>query len=677
MASQINFSATPDYLVAISPVTTAMAPSITDPYSIFTLPRISDIEVLKKVIVPAIKSADTSIIDLGVSKSIISSYLLKPTPKLVWSYSLSPSTIIDCMDVLGDETSKQYIIGLTERRKYKLLLINRDAENKITTDEVKISTRITGVKFEDQYVYVLTESGIIEVYQIEDSKLIKQFQYGEKCDQVIYHKFVDEHQYKFNNKLLVLVKKVGKNSHIEVLSVSPSKIFSVINHEYHEDLSGNKFVYNQGVLYQLNIKTRQITAFKIEDFKIINTISIKSLLAEETELDDVSIHCPSVDRLLIGVKQTMYLVNFKYSSLLDKFENSGDLFINQVVRVGGSTSKNSDTFAIFLNFNNQEKNIDLNIINLNVGVNKLSECLGKSINKQEEEFKGTPSIMNEAIEKENDSNRKKLVDSFKKLKAFRDDLNIKKFNALILSTMKPKGQNEFVFDVNKDSIIDLNFLSQVLSLIFVNDGELKFYNDEFIPEESLIYLLTHPGFSYKYTKGLLQLFNQTHQARLLRQAILTCSNIPIDELVNQFIEFSKVEKMEKYEFEILNDLINRLVNEYSMTEITQTFKKFEIDNLNQILVNLIKFDTLLSLQLLLVVIDIGGLFNWSTNLLVPLQELVESKINALIANSYNLTLTNQALNNDQLDSILTLSEKSGGIELSQKTPQYSIDKLGI
>lgn len=582
------------------------------------------------------------------------------------------------MDVLDVESSKQYIIGLTERRKFKLLLINRDGDNKTTTDEIKFSTRIAGLKLDKQFLYVLTEAGIIEVYKIEENKLIKQFQYGEECDQIVYYKFIDEHEYKSSSNLLLVIKKVAGVFHIEVVSVSPTKIFSVINHESKEDLTGSIFVFHQGVLYQLNLQTQEIKALKIEDLTAIKTISVKSLIPEETELDEVSIHCPSGDRLVLGVKNTIYLINFKYSSLLVKFENTGDVFINQVVSVGGTSSKNSDTFAIFLNFNNQEKTIDLNIINLNVGVNKLSECLGKSITKHAEDFKGTPSIMNEAIEKENDSNRKKLVDSFKKLKTFRDQSNVKKFNALILSTMKPKGQSDLVFDVNKDSIIDLNFLNEVLSLIFVSDGEeLKFFNKEFIPEESLIYLLTHPGFSYKYTKGLLHLFNETQQSRLLRQAILTCSNISIDELVNQFIEFAKVEKIEVYEFEILNDLITRLMNEHSITEITQTFKKFEIDNLNQILINLIKFDTLQSLLLLQVIIDIGGLFNWSTNLIVPLQSLVESKINALIANSYNLTLTNQALNNDQLDTILTITEKSGGIELSQKIPQYSVDKLGI
>lgn len=655
-----------------------MAPSITDPYSIFTLPRISDIEILKKVIVPTLKSSDSPVVDLGVSKSIISSYLLKPTPKLIWSYSLSPSTIIDCMDVLDLESSKQYIIGLTERRKFKLLLINRDGDNKTTTDEIKFSSRIAGLKFDKEFLYVLTEAGIIEVYKIEENKLIKQFQYGEECDQIVYYKFIDEHEYKSSSNLLLVIKKVAGVFHIEVVSVSSTKIFSVINHESKEDLTGSIFVFHQGVLYQLNQQTQEIKALKIEDLTTIKTISVKSLIPEETELDEVSIHCPSGDRLVLGVKNTIYLINFKYSSLLVKFENTGDVFINKVVSVGGTSSKNSDTFAIFLNFNSQEKTIDLNIINLNVGVNKLSECLGKSITKHVEDFKGTPSIMNEAIEKENESNRKKLVECFKKLKTFRDQSNVKKFNALILSTMKPKGQSDLVFDVNKDSIIDLNFLNEVLSLIFVSDGdELKFFNKEFIPEESLIYLLTHPGFSYKYTKGLLHLFNETQQSRLLRQAILTCSNISIDELVKQFIEFAKVEKIEVYEFEILNDLITRLVNEHSITEITQTFKKFEIDNLNQILINLIKFDTLQSLLLLQVIIDIGGLFNWSTNLIVPLESLVESKINALIANSYNLTLTNQALNNDQLDTILTITEKSGGIELSQKIPQYSVDKLGI
>ena len=68
-------------------------PELYDQYMITTLPRTPDLELSDKVVVSTIKSIDTSIIDIGVSKSTISSHITKPTPKLLWSYSLNPTTI--------------------------------------------------------------------------------------------------------------------------------------------------------------------------------------------------------------------------------------------------------------------------------------------------------------------------------------------------------------------------------------------------------------------------------------------------------------------------------------------------------------------------------------------------------------------------------------------------------
>ena len=110
------------------------------------------------------------------------------------------------------------------------------------------------------------------------------------------------------------------------------------------------------------------------------------------------------------------------------------------------------------------------------------------------------------------------------------------------------------------------------------------------------------------------------------------------------------------------------------------------------------------------VIDVGGLFNWSLPTVNKLSEVIDAKVEALTQNSYNLTLTSQAviglqnagkkgakkstpkvvdniheINNQrlQLDAILTINNNTTnkklmvdeGIELAKKIPTYSREKL--
>lgn len=88
-----------------------MLPKLNDPFSLVELPRIADVPVEKRVVLPhsqkGLTFQETDVIHLGMSKLIISSYVLKPTPKLVWSFPLSSSTIVDCMDVKDDSSFKR------------------------------------------------------------------------------------------------------------------------------------------------------------------------------------------------------------------------------------------------------------------------------------------------------------------------------------------------------------------------------------------------------------------------------------------------------------------------------------------------------------------------------------------------------------------------------------------
>lgn len=679
-------------------------PSLSDAYSVATLPRITDVPLESKVTLPTITSTDTSIIDVGVSKSIISSYLLKPTPKLIWSYPLSPSTIVDCMDVCvkADGEDKIYAIGLTERKNNKLLVIDKVGNgNKIeqinSKTEIKVGGKITNLKIINGYIYVIYEKGSIELYKINQEEVEKiEFENEfNHFDKVEYSKFINE------KELLVITKK-NTTYHYKIFQLEMKQTKEIINQSIKETNSKLIFGIYSNTLYKLSNET--ISSVSTTNFKkVLKSMNISNIITKDCK---ISMHTPSLERILLSIDKSIYLVNFKFESLLAQQTNQGESLINQVIHTKGDSINTRNTFAIFSENNERLNNTDLKILQVNVGVNKLNECLGKKIDKAEEvELQGIPNLLSQDLEKEDKEQIKQMNKVYQSLEKLSKKADLAKFDNSLLEFFK-NGHAGNVYDEETDLVIDENFINQVVKLIFkLDNNQLCFQNNQFIPEASLRYLLSHPCYPYEYTIGILKLFKDFKQESLLANLIKESTSIKLEELLKQLVYESIDEN-----FAVLQIILTRIIEEYSIIEITSIlkkilgqFNKIEIDLIN----SLIKLNSFESLQLIQVIIDIGGLFNWNTNIIESLTEFINDKIESLIENSFNLTLTNQAIlqttsqtkkskkknldniiSNDlhqqqQLDSILTITNNSSkkihlgedGIEISKKVPKYSIEKL--
>lgn len=709
-----------------------MAPTLVDLYSFVTLPRILDLKFTKKAVVPTVKSINTTHIDIGISKSIISSYVLKPTPKLEWSFPLSPSTIIEDMDVRDvDSKLKIYAVAITERKVYKILLIKKSGES-YQTSELKVKNKIAGIKIMDsmdQFI-VLYENGLIEMIQSHDEDLTSIENLPSSTGNIIFHSFISKNEFKNNKDLLLYVIKQGSNLVYKLICFDSSSILEVnsISKEENDEVL---FAYNSGYLYKLDLKSKLISSLSINNFKHIKDISIAQLLKGKISIEDVSISCPSIDRLLLSIHDTLYLVNFKFECLLSKSKNSDRIYVKQVVKVKGDSSSSSKSIAIYLSSNKKNNEINLDIINIDVGLNKLSECLGKSLNPTDEEnFKGLPNLMKDGFEEESIVLSEEVTEIFNALVECSQKKDIGKWERILIPYLKNESWDSVkksllkkkvskdkiyqfqVFDVENDRILDLKFFKKILSLIFENDESgVKIINEEFLPEHTLIYLLTNPSFPHEFTNGLLDTFHKLGEIDLLRQCITTCPNLSLKDLISQLI-------IENDSTEIFEELLSRLIREFSIIEITKSFKKLvekklDID-LDSLLNKLIKVDNKNSWLLIQCIIDIGGLFHWSLDTLGKLNDLIESKYSTLIENNYNLTLTNQVLltnepikkksskskkkkeglsediisANDQqkiqLDSILMINNNSSkkllfdnnsSIAISKKIPNYSVERL--
>lgn len=711
----------------------SLNPALADPYPLFSLPRVPDLGLAAKLVVPSIRSTDDSYIDVGISKSLICSYILKPTPKLVWLHPLSPSTVVDSMDVIENSNTKTYAIGLSDRRKHKLLIITRllAGEDEPLLLEVGVLHKVAAVKFAEdgKHIYVVLSTGLLHLYKLQDnaleqkelSSLSGSLLASPEKDALLFHAFITDEDAKKSKKRLFLLT-VERNAAIsttayKVVSLELENTFEV-KRDDEQTQENLLFEYQGGLLYRFNTDKKEISTIPVFSTGLVpaKLVSVKALFDNDEATDLYSFKVPSLDRLVVARNNRIYLFNFKFEALLDTYETSDHVYLNQTVCVRGTTPTNSSTFVVYTAWNQKLNETNLSLLNVNVGQNKLNECLGKSLAKGPHSafIKGIPDVLEEDFGAQEKTDAGLLSDVYAQLKVFSEEANTTEWNRLLVSTLRKKGElkRDKPFNVDTDRSVDVSFINAVLALIFsVQHERVAFINDKFIPDRSLIYLLTHPLYPYQYTRGLLTLLNTYGKARLLRQAIISCLTISMKELLSQLISLSDVEEVSDYSLEILSDIVFRLVHEYSVPEITSHLRKMVTDEteasaakLESILKVLLQIDNNHSWALVQSVIDIGGLFTWSVETIDMLNARIDSKVDALMANNYNLTLTNQALLNNplstiikrhdivdareeqqmQLSLILKLNSssrnkgkkaESGGIQISKKIPSYSIEKL--
>ncbi|CAN3365162.1 U3 small nucleolar RNA-associated protein 8 [Diutina catenulata] len=715
----------------------SVGPGLSESYPLATLPRVSDVELEDRVVVAPMASPDSNTIDFGISKSIISSYLIKPTPKLLWSYALSPSTVVDAMETTTTQDAKVYAVGVTDKKKHRLLIISRPDSDPTAheTVEVPLTARIHQIKFYKEGLYVIFSTGTISVFRRSESgSWDKDESQGIKNRrQVRWSDFIT-----FNGQdLVVLVFQTVKQVTYQLVAVEPSRIYEV---ETKTRSTSDKFewCYSSGYLYQLNVTGQEIERLDIARFETEKKISVAPLM-EAAGGDDNSentntvakIYAACADRLVLSYQASLFIINFKYGAVLAQqvckssrsYPHPDQVVLRAVIPIKG-LPRNCRTLAVYVNLKPKDNNVDINLVTADVGTSRLSECLGKAISvykrPAERAFVGVSSVLDPDFVADAAAGGAELNEVFEALEKCAAARDVYKWERILIPYMKkepwpsiaasikktkaPKHAKEYTFqemDEDTDRIVDVAFITRVVALILRHneDGQVESVDPDFFPEYTLMYLLTSPLFPVAYTTGLLQLFFVSGNITLLRQAVNTCPNLTVRELLIQLNN--------EVPDEVFGDLIQRLCTDFSMAEITNTFKELAVDyaaqiNLDKLLVRLFSVPkNRYALYLLEVLIDVGGLFNWSDETVDTLNEFVERKVVALMANSFNLTLTNQVLaaaeppkpkrgrkakkpvptgQLSQMDALLSMNhsaQKMSPIELSKKVPVYSVEKLAI
>lgn len=741
------------------------SPTLGDTYTLMELPRTPDLELSQRVVVAEAQKekeyAVTETIDLGISKLIIASYVLKPTPKLVWSYPLSPSTLVDCMDVQALENDSQmYVIGVTERKKSRLVLLKRSGNESTVSCELVLPFAAVAVKFSlRNSIYVLLQNGEFVLVEYTPELAAKS---GEewratlaaapgnvpslalKTTRVVFHTFIPQGLFNHKNDMLFYAVRAGTLRSLVYRLVALNHLQSFEIYQVSLDAapvpSQNTCTYSQGMIYVYDAKTQQIACSSLmKPHEILKRVLVAALLKSAKTSDLVSLVAVASDRLLLSHKLLVFLINFKYESLLSEHTNNSgnNVYLGFALPVPGTSADSASSFALYLNLEDNTKLCKLKLIQVDVGLNLLSESLGKALTTLgPKKWSGVPHLSQADLVQANKDNVAELDGVYKKLVNALGKKNTADFDAALISFLKPLPKKSKAssatsaprFSASTDRIVDHSFIELVIALIFSigEDKSVQVGAEDFLPKTALAYLLTHPLFPTKYTNGLLVLLSALDQPQLLKLAIQNCSALTLDELMTEFTNLTDLsdeldpqnDAEVAFVSEFLRVTIDRILKDYSLAQITSKLldvlsNEYETDNkkLERMLNVLINVNTNSSWELVQAVIDVGGLFNWTVPTLLALSDVIDSKVEALALNSYNLTLTNQALialdhknqkktskkaepkvvdniheianQRAQLDALLTISNNTAnkrllvdeGIELAKQIPTYSREKL--
>ncbi|GME82480.1 unnamed protein product [Ambrosiozyma monospora] len=396
------------------------------------------------------------------------------------------------------------------------------------------------------------------------------------------------------------------------------------------------------------------------------------------------------NRILISKGSTVALIDLKFKALLGSLDFYAKSKLPGSVKpprvatllkcpvVAGNSMRSRKTFALVL-LSNAKDNINaIEHVSIDTGLGRLRDAIGKGLQsgaKTTPQFVGMPSLITTAEYQDSTTETAELlkrskvasdetVKFFEEAKQLKAKKKVQEFDDKVVAFFKNEknntssndttGKNEShqqqfqVFEVEKDRVLDPKFVTEIVSLVVDStDGphhNLSIY-DFFLPEKAFTYLLTHPLFPSQFASGLLSAL--ADYPRLLRQAIVTCPQIPCIDLIEQLSVTDNED--------IFKDVITRLVEEFSNDKITQTTFKliklsaageiasFDLDKIiHTILATNCGFEILNSF------IDSNGLvlsLHYSKNetQLSKLYKKTQDKVNCITADTQLLALVTQGL----------------------------------
>lgn len=471
--------------------------SLSQLYALAKFPRVSNVCSRAKV---ATQTDDDNLY-IAISGASLSHYVLKPSPKLVWSHSFPPSFEINSLV----KFQGRYIVGVWNKntRTHIIQVISALENGSEVEREWTVDSKVINLSHVADELVVSTESSTV-CYSGADFK--KKWAV-DSLYKIVFQTIVESDvilQVEHNDDPSQEILHLRLISSAEGLELS-SKITELSTH-----LANLTFAHANGYLIQF--ANGGFTTYSLPHFQTVSQLSLSQLNIElPSSAFTLKFESPSKDRILLTVGHDIYLINMKFGIVISHihFKKSDlELLFVQSQR----NQRQKQLFGVVL------KESELSGVTFTLDSNTLKDSLGKKASAQPSSvYRSVPSILD--IKQEN-------ID----VEAL---LNSEDLDSSLLTFMEARND----YYTEDDKVIESKVMNVIVKHVLDSPQ---------LPERSMTYLLTHPLFPT--VKDLLARLRS--KPRLLRQAIVT-GNVSVNELIN---ELNTTENEE-----IFKDIITRLL----------------------------------------------------------------------------------------------------------------------
>ncbi|SCU80011.1 LADA_0B04544g1_1 [Lachancea dasiensis] len=644
-------------------------PTISQPFRLASLPKISSLNNYASQ-ANLLQVADTlapsaNYINVGISGSAISQYITNPTPKLVYNLPIPSTNIVKAFDQADSGNNEVLCYALQANKTFSLHCLEKPickapvadsnfgdtfASNKLSLAEEPISVKVLGVQ---KCIVLVLRSGLVQLYDFSLT-LQHSFDISYKDVQFVQH-FTNESGQSF--VFILSDIKGGKVSFklLEIDQVQSPPVVKELSSVILEDfpIKDSQIFYQFGKIYRLH--NSKIDVYTLPYFQHSHTISLPFLSPKsETSFKPIS-----QNRALLTADNKLYLLDLLHQAVLSSRElthiKTFQLLCTAVVP--GNLTANNETLAIGVSTKHGSNPTSaLDIVNIDVGTGTLKDSMGRGFSVPVSTHNHLQSVLEDYSAPETkEFNYDQILKELKKAKG-----SIQKFDTLFFQKLKIKREH---YTDSDRFINDREFLQDVTALIFQN-----FESDY---PKALPYLLTHPLFPKPQTQDIL-LKLKAHP-RLFKQAIVTCPNLSLDELLQELFTVMNDE--------LCLDLSLRILQDFTKDTIKDAIKrksKLEVNNfVNFVMNDSIDEDRIKNkprlFQLLSLVLDSVGLLSLTDDTLAKICDYINLQLHTV---KQNVELFN-LLEDTSSRSTVGPNQNDASITNETSIPLYSVEKLEL
>ncbi|CCK68530.1 Utp8p KNAG_0B00830 [Huiozyma naganishii CBS 8797] len=607
-----------------------MSASISQPFTIANVPR--QASQTKVLISQHSLTSNANTLDVAVSKYSISQYIINPTPKLVNSKAIPSNLTVTAFDngvYATQSNNKSFCLYLDESHQIPLKSAVVNCLSEKIHDESVVTTAIL-------------QDGTVQKYKGGEQVFAKHLP------------LKDIKQVEFIDGQYALIVAAQSTALYELENLTELRVSTTLHFEQFKQIR-----QHLGKIYQFDLATNDFKIFELTTLNEIGVVNIPFLSASKGA--PLTFTVVGDSRVCLALANEIYLLDLHLGSVLshNKFAQ-----LKQVELIAGARD---GSFAIALSHGPQDNAVSLDIINLELGSRSIKDSLGK----------GFATFMKERRSAESQVTLRPILDAGDKTKRSFDYASILK--KLTAAAKDPAKFDQIFFKElyivqecyteGDRFIIDQNFLSETVGVILKN---YSFEPSSKYPA-AFTYLLTHPLFPADKTRHLLSKVKQI--PRLYKQVIVTCPNLPLDELLTESFVIENNELSLDLSLKILQDYtkdsIKKEMKALPRVNVTN-FIKFVIGNYNNSDESSVATPQLF--QLLSLVIDSIGLFALDGELLTELAGYIDNMVKIAEMNTELWNLLEFRTNKASVAG----SNRSKYVKTQKKVfPPYLVDHLEI